>query len=304
MRNVAAKEFDHTVTCLSGSNLTHWPIISRAMVEHIDSRNFSVICPDKIANIVQDLSDPAFSVLRESTFNLDLLDTLRKRVEAADNLQRFGWYLQQFLKIDFIEKNRCSEHILIWDSDTLPIREIRFRDTDGRTIFYSGEEYHQEYFHSIYRLTGLRKAVSESFIAQCFPVEVALIVPYFDEWKRKGAFWYETIFDSIDFAQPSGFSEYELLGTITAHETEDTIRFSERKWIRNGSVLFGKPSNIRSQKTTNIAFVAFEHGEKTGWLARLKRSTKIWVVTIGKRLFFDRLVPKRMNRSPFIKGDN
>lgn len=292
-----ANEFDQTVTCLSDNHLTHWPIISRAMVENIDSENFAVICPDEIFGEVLNLSDPAFRVLKESTFNVDLQNKLRMRIEAQDNLKRYGWYLQQFLKLDFIEQNRSSKHILIWDSDTLPIRQIRFRGSSGKTTFYYGEEYHPEYFRSIQRLTGLEKVVDKSFIAQCFPVEVGVIAPYFDDWKRKSGFWFEAVFDSIDFSQQSGFSEYELLGTIFAHDREHSLQFSDRKWIRNGTELFGEPSGITRRKVADIDFVAFEDWQKSGWVVRLQRSALAVFVAVGRLLRLNQLVGKRLRGS-------
>ena len=279
---MSSNEFDHTVTCLSGDHLIHWQTISRAIVKNIDSKTFSVICPDDISDKVAKASDPEFIILKESELNQDLQHELRKKVISSANPDRYGWYLQQFLKLAFIQQHRDSEYILIWDSDTIPIRPINFKSPNGEPIFYHGDEFHAEYFRSIHRLTGLEKLVEKSFIAQCLPVDVRVILPYFDRWSATATEWYEPLFDSIDFSQQSGFSEYELVGTIFSHHSERPVQFSERKWIRNGTELFGDPANIPPKKVAEVDFVAFEIWQKSGFVARLRRSVLKVLALLGK----------------------
>lgn len=251
-------EFDNLVTCISSEHLATWRDISRSIVRNLSVRNFTVICPDEIANEVARTSAPEFKILRESDFNQNLQQNLKERLSKENNLGRYGWYLQQFLKLEFINDHLLDDNILIWDSDTLPMKTIRFAGPLGHHTFYKSSEYHLEYFRAIYKLTGLDKIETNSFIAQCLPVEVRKVRKYFLGWHESEGEWYSDIFDAIDFSQVSGFSEYELLGTILSHSEEGQISFRHEKWARNGAETFGDPSTALKHKSSDFDFIAFE----------------------------------------------
>ena len=251
-------EFDNLVTCISGEHLGSWSDISRSIVRNLSVKNFTVICPDEIAREVERISAPEFKIKRESDFDPNLQHNLRERLSKEHNLGRYGWYLQQFLKLEFIKNHLSDDNILIWDSDTLPMKTIRFKSPSGQHMFYRSSEYHLEYFRAIYKLTGLDKIENNSFVTQCLPVDVKKLRPYFLEWHESDGEWFSDIFDAIDFSQASGFSEYELLGTILSHSEEGHILLRHEKWTRNGTETYGDPSTALKLKSSEFDFIAFE----------------------------------------------
>lgn len=68
--------------------------------------------------------------------NEDDLETkkkLRKVFEKKEiNFKRFGWYLQQFIKMNY---SFCTDkQYIVWDIDTIPLKEISFYQ-DGKYLF-------------------------------------------------------------------------------------------------------------------------------------------------------------------------
>ena len=85
------------------------------------------------------------------------------------NPSRFGWYLQQFLKLSALQKFN-QEPVIIWDADSVALNPISFFRPDGGIEIYTSDEYHLPYFELIDRLLRMDKRVPFSFIAQCLPV--------------------------------------------------------------------------------------------------------------------------------------
>ncbi|WP_409530107.1 DUF6492 family protein [Sphingobacterium sp.] len=56
-------------------------------------------------------------------FNFQSIITFLK--QKIDNADRAGWYFQQFLKME-ISKIIQSDHYLIWDADTIPLKTDPF----------------------------------------------------------------------------------------------------------------------------------------------------------------------------------
>ena len=79
---------------------------------------------------------------------------------------RAGWYLQQFLKMSY--SFICEDaYYLIWDADTIPVREIQMFDEDGVPFFDVKEEYHRPYFTTLNKIFNnrIKKSNPYSYIS-------------------------------------------------------------------------------------------------------------------------------------------
>ena len=61
---------------------------------------------------------------------------------------RIGWYYQQALKLTYLLNSKYfQDHLIIWDSDTIPLKKIKFFDKENLPILYGSRyEYHIPYF--------------------------------------------------------------------------------------------------------------------------------------------------------------
>ena len=63
--------------------------------------------------------------------------------------------------------------------------------------------------------------------------------------ESNGTNWDQSIINSIDFREESGFSEFETLGTFIEANFINEIQISNQKWTRYGNSLIGSISNLK-----------------------------------------------------------
>lgn len=180
-----------------------------------------------------------------SGLSLGLLrDTLKAR--GADP-SRAGWYFKQIAIFAYAMRPDAPERYLVWDADTIPLRPIPFFDARGRTLLDRKKAYHQPYFATLRRLTGIERQVGYSFIAEhmMFDREIvrALVVEAMRKESYAGAAFARRIMDSVADCDlgGSGFSEYESYGNFAAARFPGRIAVRNRPSLRYGSVFFMRP---------------------------------------------------------------
>lgn len=157
----------------------------------------------------------------------------------------FRWYYQQFLKYQFCESAYNTGHYyVVMDSDTIPLRCIRFTDGDAY-LFNRKPEYHIAYFKLLGRLfPGIDCSnpcvFGHSFISEYMPFDTAIL----KEMLRKlggpdWSGWVRTVMEGVrDIGCPTlGFSEYESYGTYMSNYHRDRVRFHHLETCRRGSDL-------------------------------------------------------------------
>ena len=249
------------VSVAEQSRIDVWRVASRAVPRFIDAERYRVIVPDHEVEIFRSKGSDQFLVEAESEFASEFSGSLWEAIQDI-NPKRYGWYLQQLIKIEALRRLGCEgERGVIWDADTVPLRTINFYSSESVHFFY-GTEYHLPYFQTIDRLLELDKIVPYSFIAQSFPCEPRWVSTFCEEIESSHQKpWWRAIIDSIDFEQQSGFSEYETLGTFVAHRYPDEWRWIESPWERKGYTRFGSPEHATFDSARfdhQLAFVAFE----------------------------------------------
>jgi SAM-dependent methyltransferase len=183
--------------------------------------------------------------------------------------RRAGWYLQQFIKIEACRAAKPHETVLIWDADTVPLQHLEFEDSEGRLIYYKGNDkpiIHPPYFDLIQKLLGLHRLRDISFISQSFPTRASWVHAMCFEIESKYSVdsWIDAVVANIDHnAGISGFSEYETLGTYISHHHAESYKFSDRNFFRNGTALIGSPASIHEPRWVGlkncIDYIAFEN---------------------------------------------
>jgi hypothetical protein len=254
---------------------------SKLIVKNIQAMRYEVVVPDQDVPLFQQISAKPFVVVAESFYLQGKnLAWLRSRI-PADKQWRAGWYLQQFIKIAAAKNANADDIVLIWDSDTAPLKPLAFINTNGKLIYYKGSEHHAPYFTVIKNLLGLEKSVDFSFIAQCFVIKARWARDFCDLIEQKNKHpWMEAIISCVDFNEDSGFSEYESLGTYITHYHRDEIAFSKNQWCRCGNSLIGgikKLSLLRRLLLSNeYDFISFEAWDKNRGAPRLfNRAAKL-----------------------------
>jgi len=260
-----------------------WAVAAPQIARFISASRYIVIVPDGDVAVFRACTPSVFDVVAESIYVAEFLAQLGTIQQLAG--QRTGWYLQQFIKLAFLRSAAPDELVLIWDADTIPLRPLHFLNADGTLNFYRGEEFHAPYFSAIAKLAGQTRLTDRSFIAQCFPIYGRWAAEFFGHIEvRHATGWANALLDCIDFAEPSGFSEYETLGTFLTHTHPNEMRLASGSWDRRGRAYTGEAQMLHwrcfHRPLRRLDFVAYEKWDKPfevfpGLLRRLLRSLLI-----------------------------
>ena len=255
-------KFDDVISVCASKDIETWKISSKHIIKFINSLSYTVIVPDDQINLFRSASPSQYNVVGENKYTKVLLPILIQHV--GSNYRRINWYIQQFLKLYALNDIGENNIALIWDADTVPLRQIKFED-HGKIVFYKGDEYHAPYFNTINNLLNLEKRNNHSYIAQCFPCKGKWIKEMINLIESNGTNWDQSIINSIDFREESGFSEFETLGTFIEANFINEIQISNQKWTRYGNSLIGSISNLKffsKLLSVRYVFISFENWDK------------------------------------------
>lgn len=177
---------------------------------------------------------------------------------------RAGWYLQQFLKLEW-SKLADSERYVIWDADTVLLKEIRFWE-DGHVMMGCSREHHQPYFDTYKRILAKPVVLKKSAIAQYMPIDCALVAQMLAEIGDGGAGgWVDSILNSLPLDSVSEFSEYETYANFVEHTRPGYLRQVPVRWFRYWSYLEADPrkKSLRElmENFDGYAYIAYERHE-------------------------------------------
>lgn len=276
---------DLIVTCSTLHHINTWVLSVTKLQEYFKGAEVITVVPD---------SEIAF--FREKNFQFNRPTTLLCDSEILGHSryslvrilagERAGWYLQQLLKIETLNKYLQDDHLgLIWDSDTILLRKLDFK-TEANVIRYAGErEFHKPYFDFIERVLGLKKQVCESFVSQFLFVRRKWLDKFIEAISISEFDYYlDVLIGNIDFTELSSFSEYETLGTYFKANFPQEFQH-EPRWLveRRGYSKVGSVSEINSlvgkfilRKYIAVAFEEYDLKQKPSeFIAReLLRSVK------------------------------
>ena len=241
-----------------------WKLAGPQLIALVPALEYWLIVPDdQVQEFVR--SSPAeYKIFPESVFIQDFAEKFNR---FAGGSTRRGWYLQQLIKLEALSRASHLDRILIWDADTIPLREISFFDSQGNCQYFFGSEYHLPYFENIDRLLGLDKTILGSFIAQNFPITGKQIESFFSYIeKRHEKKWWDAVIESIDFGELSGFSEYETLGTFVSSFDKKPLTMQPGVWSRDGTLrAVSKQISSWMNSKSKYDFIAVERGTQNRW---------------------------------------
>jgi hypothetical protein len=162
--------------------------------------------------------------------------------------RRCGWYFKQLVIFAYAARPEAAELYLVWDADTVPLREMSFFDQEGRVIFDVAPDLHLPYFETMKNMIGVERQVDYSFISDHMLLEkkiaLALIdrivggqVPTGEVLARKAL----SAISDEGLIGSCGFSEYETYGNFVAANFPDRFVVRQSSRTRMGSSFFGLP---------------------------------------------------------------
>lgn len=248
-----------------------WKLTSDFLPIFLNADEFIVYVPEDEVTFFTTITNPKIRVLSQSTLGASYRNHLKNTISAAGNATRFGWYLQQFYKIEALLSHSANADILvIWDADCVPLREIPLLNESMQILYMNAStEFHKPYFDNINRLLGLKRVQSQTFVIPGFPIRNIWITEFISFIEAKhGCVWSDAIINTTDFSLLSGFSETETLGTWVANSYPYAWSSFRGKWERLGQSRFGHVSNVESKQLLKIGakndldIVTFEKWDK------------------------------------------
>ncbi len=194
-------------------------------------------------------------------------------------IRRTGWYVQQFIKINYSLQCR-DEYYLLWDSDTIPLKKIEMFDDNGKPFFDYKTEYHQPYFETISSLfPGLQKQIEGSFIAEHMIVNTSLMKKMISDITSSdtlpGQSFEEKVLSCINIKELpfSGFSEYETFGTYVTAKYPNSYSIREWKSMRFGGFFFDDSKSLTEDQiywlSRKYDAISFEKGHYKSLFANI-----------------------------------
>lgn len=197
----------------------------------------SKICIIGNRDVEKKLPDTDKIVFMEEDKLIDIAHIRRIMIDRTGDEQtgkRAGWYVQQFIKMEYARI--CDdEYYLLWDSDTVPVKKIKFFDADGKPYLDCKSEFHKPYFDTMARLfPDMKKEVDESFISEHMLIRTHLMREMLEAMEKNYALPGKHFTEKVIYAitpqdiGKSGFSEFETFGTYVTKE--HPTYYALRKW--------------------------------------------------------------------------
>lgn len=227
------------------------------------------------------------------------IDALREVIEARSKdekvRKRFGWYLQQFLKMAY--SSACEDdYYLLWDCDTIPLKRIALFDEKDKPYIDYKTEYYPQYFETMNRLLpGYKKIFEGSFIAEHMLVNTTHMRELVKQIEKnsiiKGNTFCEKIINAIEikWLVGSGFSEFETFGTFLYHNYREYYSFRQWKSMRNGGFFFEAmrmTQKERSWLANNYHAISFEQSDKLSVFSNVVSSRWFMLLFSSKILVY------------------
>lgn len=273
------------ITLCNSAHIDVWKLTSELLPRHIKANSYRVYVPVDEIELFRKVSPSAFEVLPQNEFGKEYFESLSQACSLANNVERLGWYLQQFLKIEILLASP-EELLVIWDADCVPLKPITTFNSTGQPVYMlASHEYNETYFENIERLLGGLKRVQDfSFVIPSFPVKKLWVQELIEELneRNQGDSWWKNIIGSTDFSLRSGFSETETIGTWVANKYPGQWSTYPGKWERRGQKEFGYARNfsveklLRRTRKHSLDIVSFENWDVRGIKLVYKRIKELF----------------------------
>lgn len=266
----------HVISMCHIEHADVWKLTSQLLPLFVEADRYSVFVPDDQLAYFRSITGGGVEVGSELELDSGFTSGLREALSRAGNESRFGWYVQQFYKMEALRRSTAGRRV-IWDADCVPLRPITLFGPAGRPTYMRSDEFHCEYFELIERWLGLRKVDPQSFIVPGFPVLGDWVADFFSyiEDRHSDVPWFESLLSVSDYSLEAGFSEFESLGAWISNRYVGLWGKSNYKWERFGQSKFGPAKDFSPETVRKIGadfdldIVSFENWDKSRWKKRL-----------------------------------
>jgi hypothetical protein len=271
------------ITICASFHAEVWRLTSKHLPIFVKADEYFVYVPEKDVDLFREITDPAITILTQESLGAGYSQTLKSKLDKTSNPSRYGWYLQQFLKIEALIL--CdAERLVVWDADCVPVADVSLFDANGVPIYMTAREFHAPYFEMIERLLGIGRVQSHSFVIPGFPILKSWVIDLIIaiETRNNGQKWFDAILTHTDFELMSGFSEFETIGTWIANAYPAKLILQNISWERLGQSRFGKAkefdslSLIEIGKKEGLQLITFENWDLPKKPSLLKAVKKLF----------------------------
>jgi len=225
-----------------------------------------VICSAHTSSLISNEEKETIQIIDEDTLVEGMtFSSVKESIKEINpnGIKRTGWYFQQFLKLGFALKSE-DDLYLVWDSDTLPLKETCMFQND-KMYFDVKEEFNVLYFDTISKiLPRLRKKENYSFISEHMMFHSGYVRKMLEEISRDDVkdFW-KVIIKNIPPKQldQSGFSEFETYGTYMTQTFPDVYEIRKWKSLREGALFFRDGLSVEKRDELSHYFDAISFEE-------------------------------------------
>ncbi|MBQ7561081.1 MAG: hypothetical protein IJS99_04485 [Synergistaceae bacterium] len=201
---------------------------------------------------------------------------------VSKNINHYGWYVQQFIKMQFSRFTQ-DEYYLIWDSDTIPLKQVKMFDDDSRPFFDMKTEFHEPYFETIAKLfPDVHKVINKSFISEHMIINSNFMRVLIDEIESNSALeggnFQEKIINAIDTKNlsSSGFSEFETYGNYIMTRYPDKYILRDWHSLRSKIKFYRNTSELTDRQIKWLISyydaISIEKGQKLKFFAPIIQS--------------------------------
>jgi hypothetical protein len=198
----------------------------------IGYRNIYIVHYDP--SIVNDNIRSAFYIVPEYIFPITKTELIS---EYHIPKIRAGWVLQQIIKLysGFVIPNILDRYLVI-DADTFFLRPTEFVDSQNRSLYNYGTEYHPTYFNHMNRLHPSLEKMNASMSGIChhmiFDIEILKsLFTLIENYHNKP--FYKAFLDCIEFPNENDLSvcsEYEIYFNFILKYYHDIIQIRPLGW--------------------------------------------------------------------------
>jgi hypothetical protein len=130
-----------------------WEKTSQKLLEHIQSENYILIVPKEEVSEFIKITPSNFNIFDEESIIGKDINWVRE-ILPPHLINRAGWYFQQLLKIGFLASLKPGNIGVIWDADTIPLKNIKFIQTFVKVLWVAmkikDSKFFRSFKHTIY----------------------------------------------------------------------------------------------------------------------------------------------------------
>lgn len=240
-----------------------------------DKRNFNYI--PNVGSLITCVDEN--EVVDHLTFSV-----CKSIVENYLTTQAFGWYYQQLLKLGFALSRYAKDEYLVWDSDTVPLSELNFKDEEGHDLVLVKKERHVPYFNTIDGLFHAPKKAPYSFISEHMLFNVSIVKEMLSLIEEKSQFklpWFEQCIAARKEDVVQVFSEFETYGTFCYNYHPGKLKVRPLNTFRLGSKIFGVMASRKEIQSLSFDLdtVSFEMRDyPVSWHRRFVQCCIYWTI--------------------------